>query len=109
LKAVFVHLSGSRRGNTEVFASEKISIGTGPLNDLCFDPEVDKNTSDRHAEIQLNDCEYVLCDKGSINGTLVNSRLVSEIALKDGDLVEFGAGGPKVRFRIKTEEGDVNR
>ena len=107
MKAVFVHLSGSHRGNTEVFASEKISIGTGPLNDLCFDPEVDKNTSDRHAEIQLNDCEYVLCDKGSINGTLVNSRLVSEIALKDGDLVEFGAGGPKVRFRIKTEEGDV--
>ena len=46
-------------------------------------------------------------DKESAKGTFVNNRLVKEISLKDGDLIEFGAGGPKVRFRIKTDEIEV--
>ena len=107
MKAVFVHLTGSHRGNTEVFASEKISIGTDSSNDLRFDPDIDGNTSSHHAEIQLNECDYILRDKGSVKGTQVNNRLINEIVLKDGDLIEFGAGGPRVRFRIKTDEADV--
>lgn len=107
MKAVIVHLWGSRRGNTEVFASGKITIGTDTSNAINFDPNIDKSTSLYHAEIQYKGCDYVLQDKGSKNGTLVNNRVVSEITLKDGDLIEFGAGGPKVRFRIKADVGDV--
>lgn len=107
MRAIFVHLTGSHRGNTEVFASEKITVGTDASSDLHFDPEMDGSTSPCHAEIQLKECDYVLRDKGSTKGTLVNNRLVSEIVLKDGDLIEFGADGPKVRFRIKTDEADV--
>ncbi|GAN31993.1 MAG: FHA domain-containing protein [Candidatus Brocadia sp. AMX2] len=107
MKAIFVHLKGSHRGNTEVFASKQISIGTDASADLHFDPLIDGNTSSRHAEIQLKECDYVLRDKGSTKGTLVNNRPVNEIALKDGDLIEFGAGGPKVRFRVKTDESEV--
>lgn len=107
MKAIFVHLSGSRRGNTEVFPSGKISVGTDASNDLHFDSEIDTNTSGCHAEIQLKECDYVLRDKGSSRGTLVNNRPVSEIVLKDGDLIEFGTDGPKVRFRIKPDESDV--
>ena len=54
-----------------------------------------------------NECDYILRDKRSLKGTLVNNRLINEIVLKDGDLIEFGAGGPRVRFRIKTDEADV--
>lgn len=107
MKAIFVHLTGSHRGDTEVFVSEKISIGTDTAANLRFDPEIDRYTSHYHAEIQLKECDYILKDKGSATGTFVNNRLVKEIALKDGDLIEFGAGGPKVRFRIKTDEADV--
>lgn len=107
MKAVFVHLSGSSRGNTEVFAPQKISVGTGATNDLRFDPDTDRNTSNLHAEIQFVECDFILRDKGSLHGTLVNNRLINEIVLKDGDLIEFGAGGPRVRFRIKTDEADV--
>lgn len=107
MKAIFVHLSGSHRGNTEVFASEKISIGTEASSDLKFDSNKDRNTSPYHAEIQLKGCEYLLRDKGSAKGTLVNNRLVQEIILKDGDLIEFGTDGPRARFRIKTDETDV--
>lgn len=107
MKAVFVHLSGSHQGNTEIFDAKKISIGTDALNDLRFDPAIDRNTSPYHAEILLSEYDYVLRDKGSANGTLVNNRVISEIVLKDGDLIEFGAGGPKVRFRIKAEEAEI--
>ncbi len=107
MKAIVVHLTGSHRGDTEVFVSEKISIGTDAAANLRFDPEIDRYTSHYHAEIQLKECDYILKDKGSAKGTFVNNRLVKEIALKDGDLIEFGAGGPKVRFRIKTDDADV--
>lgn len=107
LKAIFVHLTGSHRGNTEVFAAEKILIGTDAESHLRFDPEIDRNTSGHHASIQLQVCDYVLKDLGSAQGTFVNNRSVSEITLKDGDLIEFGAGGPKLRFRIKTDGADV--
>ena len=107
MKAVFVHLSGSRRGSTELLAINKITIGTNSSNVLRFNPDIDNKTSAYHAEIVLKECDYVLQDKGSENGTLVNNRPVSEIVLKDGDLIEFGAGGPKVRFRVKTDEADV--
>lgn len=107
MKAIFVHLTGSRRGNTEVFASDMISIGTDDEALLHFDPEIDRNTSRYHARIQLQECDYVLEDQGSAKGTLVNNRLVSKIVLKDGDLIEFGAGGPKVRFRVKADDADV--
>lgn len=63
MKAVFVHLSGSHRGKTEVFTSHEISVGTDASNDLCFDPTLDENTSKHHAEILLSNCEYVLKDK----------------------------------------------
>lgn len=104
MKAIFVHLTGSRRGNTEVFASDMIAIGTADEASLRFDPEIDRNTSKYHARIQLQECDYVIEDLGSVKGTLVNNRLVGKTVLKDGDLIEFGAGGPKVRFRVKTDD-----
>jgi hypothetical protein len=107
LKAIFAHLTGSCRGYTEVFASDEILIGTDAKAHIHFDPEIDKNTSRYHTKIQLRECDYILKDQGSAKGTLVNNRLVNEIVLKDGDLIEFGAGGPKVRFRTKTDNADV--
>ncbi|MCF6149325.1 MAG: FHA domain-containing protein [Candidatus Kuenenia sp.] len=107
MKAVFVFLSGSHRGKTEVFASEKITIGTDASNDIKFNPKEDPNTSNFHAEIKRKECNYRLTDKGSSKGTLVNHRLIREIILKDGDLIEFGEGGPKVRFRVKMDEHGV--
>lgn len=107
MKAIFVNLSGSNKGKTEVFTLKKISVGTDKSSDMHFNAAVDKNTSKHHAEIQIEECDYVLRDKESAKGTLVNNRFVKEIVLKDGDLIEFGAGGPKVRFRIKTDEADI--
>ncbi len=107
MKAIFVHLSGSKRGKTEFFTDSKISVGTDPSCNLSFDQSIDKSTSPFHAEINLQGCDYVLKDLDSAKGTFVNNRQIEEVVIHDGDLIEFGDNGPRARFRIKTEEGDV--
>lgn len=107
MKIIFVHLSGSKRGKTEVFAGEKISIGTDSSCDLGFDPTADRYTSSHHAEIEFKDCNFTLRDKGSQRGTFLNKESVKEAVLHDGDLIEFGEKGPKIRFRIRPDEADV--
>jgi len=107
MKAIFVHLSGSKRGKTEFFTDSKISVGTDPLCNLHFDQFIDKSTSPFHAEISLQECDYVLKDLESAKGTFVNNRQIKEVVIHDGDLIEYGDNGPRARFRIKTEEGDV--
>jgi len=107
MKAIFVHLSGSKRGKTESFTDSKIGIGTDSSSNLRFNLLTDKNTSPLHAEINLRECDYILKDLDSSKGTFVNNRLIEEVVIHDGDLIEFGDNGPRVRFRIKAEEGDV--
>ncbi len=107
MKAIFVHLSGSKRGKTEFFTDSKIGIGTDSSCNLRFNLLTDKNTSPLHAEINLRECDYILKDLDSSKGTFVNNRLIKEVVIHDGDLIEFGDNGPRVRFRIKAEEGDV--
>lgn len=105
MKAVLVHIKGSRRGKTEVLDKNKVVVGTDPASTLLFDPTMDTTIAPLHAEIEWRECEYILRDLGK--GTFVNDEQVEEAALKDGDLIEFGLGGPKLRFRIKLEEGEV--
>lgn len=105
MKIVAVHISGSKRGKTEVFRVERLKIGTDPASELCFDPSVDRTTAPLHAEIELRDCDYLLRSRRA--DTMLNGKPVEEAVLRDGDMVEFGAGGPKVRFRIRSEEVDV--
>ncbi|MDR4505310.1 MAG: trypsin-like peptidase domain-containing protein [Candidatus Scalindua sp.] len=107
MKAIFVYLSGSKRGKTEFFTDKQISIGTDPSCNARFEPSLDRNTSPLHAEIHFEKCTYILKDLDSTEGTFVNNRLIKEVVLQDSDLIEFGDNGPRVRFRIKAEEGDV--
>ncbi|MDD5544437.1 MAG: trypsin-like peptidase domain-containing protein [Acidobacteriia bacterium] len=107
MKTVFVHLSGSHRGDTQAFEKEKILLGCDPACDVRFDAGIDDTTSDRHAEVYLDNCEYYLRDLGSARGTFVNEHEIDEVILKDGDLLEIGEGGPKLRFHIEVEKGEV--
>lgn len=101
MKATFVHLSGSKRGETEVFQREWLQIGSDPQTDLKLQG---RPVAPLHAEIRFENCEYLLRDLGSPDGTFVNGWQISEIILRDGDLIEFGVTGPKLRFRIRPED-----
>ena len=91
MKVLIVHLSGSKRGRTEVFGEERIRVGTDPDSQLRFDPLLDRSTSPFHAQIEWRDGEYLL--KDLVKGTFVNNQQVEEKGLQDGDLIEFGLGG----------------
>jgi pSer/pThr/pTyr-binding forkhead associated (FHA) protein len=96
------HLSGSRTGEVASFddASE-VSIGRHPSNRVAFDPNQDRSVSGNHASITFQNGRWMLRDLGSSNGTFVNDQRVTEHELRSGDVVQFGAQGPKVRVALE--------
>jgi S1-C subfamily serine protease len=101
VRFAIVHLSGSRRGKTEEFEVNRLTVGTDPANDLTFDPARDPVVLPWHAEFSVEHCDLILRDRGTQGGTFVNHQCITEIILQDNDLVMFGREGPKVRIRIK--------
>jgi pSer/pThr/pTyr-binding forkhead associated (FHA) protein len=84
------------KGEIREFSEETISIGRNPGSSLCFPMEL-TGLSRRHAEIKREGNQFRLTDY-STNGTFVNGKKIKETLLKDGDVVEFSEGGPKVSF-----------
>ncbi|MBI3655542.1 MAG: trypsin-like peptidase domain-containing protein [Acidobacteria bacterium] len=105
MKFTIVHLSGSQRGKAQNFDIDSIKIGSDPSNEVAFDPKLDRAVSAQQAELRFDKdtCDFILVDKGSESGTFVNNRQISEIILQDGDLIELGQKGPKVRFKVQPE------
>jgi hypothetical protein len=120
-RVVIDHVGGSRRGKRQVFPlGARVRFGRHPENEVAFHARRDLDASSRHAELALdrdhdragsdadragdNDAGdgYVLRDTGSSNGTLVDGRPLSEIAIprETPITVTFGPGGPAVRIFI---------
>jgi pSer/pThr/pTyr-binding forkhead associated (FHA) protein len=68
--------------------AERVSIGRVPGNTIVLP---DESVSSRHAEIVQTAGNFVLRDLGAFNGTIVNDSAITEIALKEGDVVQFGS------------------
>ncbi|MBI3076808.1 MAG: trypsin-like peptidase domain-containing protein, partial [Deltaproteobacteria bacterium] len=69
-----------------------------------FSPRHHPQVAPFHAEVRFENCEYLLRAQTGDAPVFVNNREVSEILLQDGDVIEFGEGGPKVRFRVNPED-----
>jgi serine protease Do len=103
--AVLTHLVGSDKGKRERFDKERISIGRAPNNDLHFS-DGQRRVSSHHAEIVRRGEGFLLQDLGSTNGTMINGRRVITSELNHDDMIEFGAGGPLLRFAVEFDEGE---
>ena len=57
----------------------------------------------RHARVLERDGAFVLQDAGSALGTFLAGEPVQESVLRDGDVIELGSGGPKLRFQRQGE------
>ena len=98
-----VHILGPMKGEIQEFSEGEISIGRDPSCSLCFPADLTV-ISRKHARIIREGNQFRLIDTSS-NGTYVNGKRVQETSLKNGDVLEFAEGGPKVSFLSEIREG----
>lgn len=102
MRATFTHLIGPQKGERKKFDAATISVGRAPDNLLCLGDGA-RRVSSHHAEISRRGDHYLLRDLGSTNGTMINGRRVVISELEHDDLIEFGAGGPLLRFGFERD------
>ncbi len=97
-----VHLHGPMKGEIQEFSEPVIAIGRHPGSLVRFPADL-VIVSRKHAEITRDGNRFKLIDH-SANGTFVNGKKVAEAYLKDGDVLTFSDGGPKVSFLTHIQE-----
>lgn len=91
-----VHIEGPRKGQIDENTSPVITIGRNLDSDVIF-PKDALIVSRKHAEIRRQGNSFLLVNH-SANGCYVNGRLADNVYLKQGDVIAFAEGGPKVSF-----------
>ena len=99
------HLSGSLQGKTSASGKQVVRIGRAPDCDVRFDAAKDPKVSSHHAEFLFEDGQWYVIDQGSTNGTLVEGERVTKQRLRQGEEIQIGAGGPKVKMDTMTQKG----
>jgi protease PrsW len=82
-----------------------LTIGRDAACGLRFESMTE--ISRRHATLTRDGARFVLADAGSTNGTLLNGRPVDTGAVCDGDLIQLGPRGPRLRVGIQAEPATV--
>lgn len=95
-----VHIQGSRKGDIQEFTDSEISFGRHPDCQVTFPKDL-TNLSRVHARIVREGNRFKLVDT-STNGTFVNGQRITEVFLKDGDVVMLTENGPKISFLTQT-------
>lgn len=98
-----VHLDGPLKGEIQEFSEPEISIGRHPSCHVQFPKDL-KIVSRKHAQIVREGNRFKFINHG-INGTYLNGKKMPEAYLKDGDVLIFAQGGPKISFLTRIEEG----
>jgi serine protease Do len=106
-RVILRHLKGSKASQIEEFPLHEfaqLTIGRDPSSGVRFDPEKDDLVGRQHARISREPSEpyrFTLQDLNSRNGTFLNKlRVVGEMPLQPGDVIQLGAGGPELQFDI---------
>lgn len=94
--ARLVMISPPAPGAEFAFQRPKMRLGRAEDLDICVNH---RSISREHAEFVRDGAQVRLVDLGSANGTRVNGRDVTDVALAPGDIVELG----QVRFRYVGE------
>lgn len=94
-RLAIVVLSGGARGDEHVMAHDHLRIGKSKDNDFVLD---DETVSRFHCEIIREPRGFLLRDKKSTNGTLLDGAEVREAFLRPGAIVTVG----KVELKVRT-------
>jgi serine protease Do len=106
-RVILRHLKGSKASQLEEFPLAQFAelvIGRDPNSGIRFDPDKDDLVGRQHARISRDAAEpyrFKLTDLNSRNGTFLNKlRVVGDMPLQPGDVIQLGAGGPELQFDI---------
>ncbi len=106
-KVILRHLKGSKASQIEDFPLQQfveLTIGRDPASTVRFDPDKDDLVGRQHARIARDASDpykFKLQDLNSRNGTFLNKlRVVGEMLLQPGDVIQLGAGGPELQFDL---------
>ena len=99
-----MHLQGPFEGQVDEFKDFPIHIGRHSTCQICYGNEM-TSISRHHAKIECKANRFRIIDI-STNGTFINGRRIANVYLRDGDVISFSEGGPKVSFttRIGTDK-----
>ena len=97
-----VHIQGPLKGEIQEFSDTEVCIGRHPSCHVRFPKDL-AIISREHARIVREGNRFKLIDQ-STNGTYLNGTKITETMLKDGDILLFADGGPKVSFLTRPGE-----
>jgi ABC-type multidrug transport system ATPase subunit len=95
-----LELEESHTGQTRRIELNKelTRLGRDPEGEVVLDADA-AVVSRRHAEIKRSGDQFSISDLRSFNGTLVNDQRITEtVTLFDGDQIQLGVGGPRLRL-----------
>jgi hypothetical protein len=98
--AAIVAVEGGLKGKRFGLGGHPITLGRGDENDVVLASVL---ASRVHAELRLEADGYVLYDRGSSNGTLVNGEPVTTHQLRSGDQIAIG----DETFRFEASDADA--
>lgn len=98
----------TRKAEGDLDAGPSVSVGRVKANDL---PLNDSEVSSRHALISWNyrGCRWELADRGSLNGTLLNDRLLTLPSHQEGPAQPERDGEGKAEWAPEAREGSTER
>ncbi len=97
-----VHIEGPFKGQIQELSDPEILIGRHPSCQVRF-PVDHAIISRKHAKIVRDGNRFKFVDQ-STNGTFLNGKKIKEAILKDGDVLIFAKGGPKISFLTRTSD-----
>jgi pSer/pThr/pTyr-binding forkhead associated (FHA) protein len=97
-----VHIEGPLKGEIQEISDAEIVIGRHSDCQVQFPKDV-ATLSRKRARIVREGNRFKIIDQ-STNGTFVNGKPVAEAYLKDGDVITFAEGGPKVSFLTQVSD-----
>jgi len=91
----FEYLSGPEEGRSASLPRLPATIGSDSAGDVVI-----PGLAPRHAVVYQRDGDVVFLDSGSALGTFLAGNQIQEAVLRDGDVVELGRDGPRLRFHL---------
>ncbi len=110
----FTHHRGSRQTACDEFplvTGLALLLGRDPAAQVWFDPTVDDLVGRQHARVvhEADSGQFTLEDLDARNGTFLNRhRILGRVPLRSGDVIQLGAGGPELEFRLRSARNDCD-